>query len=349
MVHKPLSIHTNFFIPMLVIYILITLSHHLVFFENQEATPEIQTEIFSIAVFVFVCLITMIRFLSLHQICLGFFAAYPILLAICAPFTNLPIYYIVLVFWCAGSFFFFWAYANNHFSFRQAGLYYPLFLAVTIIGRLALLHIPVNLTYLNIIAIFISATIFFLFLLTYRRLQRITHESDRRGKGVDEMFELDYRVVLGGVTFSLALLAVLSRHRVTGSIDTIWEFALLGFLFILSWLLFRFRGTAWRFTAYGVLFTIIVTYGEPLSFIHFFAPIIMVLKEMSFIAVPQSMRFLTKTWVDLFFVGCGLGLGHLLLSTQAIIGIIATIIAMIIYTFCVHIAGTRLEQWSPPQ
>ena len=332
---------------MLLMFFLITSGHHFAFSTKQQLTgPHIQIWIYGLTAIFFLVLITLIRYYSLHQICFAFYLISPLVIGFSIPFiTWFPaIYDLIITFWIGGSFFFFWAYANNHFSFRQAGLYYPLFIIISVASQIFKPQIPFNLVLTGILMTICAVAIFLLFLFTFFRLKWILHEEDCRGPGIDEMFEIIYRVIIGGLIFSLVLLMVLNQQFM--AIETLWRVVILCFLPILSVLLFSFQGTSWRFTAYGILFTVIVTYWSGLSLIQLLTPLVLLLKEMSFIAVPKCSRFLTKTWVDLFFTGCGLGAGHLLLFAPNPVGLIAIIVAMATYAITTHLAGVRLETFT---
>jgi len=200
-----------------------------------------------------------------------------------------------------------------------------------------------NLVTLGILITLTSLGIFLFYLYTFFSLKRIQHEEDARGPKIDALFLRSYKWIIGGIVFSLAILAILDQQFGLIAVQSYWKWIVIALCPVLSVLLFFFGGTSWRFIAYALLFTTIVTFWTHLPVISLLAPLVLLLKEMSFIAVPRSMRFLTKTWVDLFFLGCGLLVGHWLIILPELWGQGAVIATMILLTACIHIAGVRLE------
>jgi len=350
MAHKPLSIHLHFALPMLGIFLLILLGHRFVISAKQLlAALETLIWIYALSAVFFILLIAMARLATVHQICLAYFLASPIVLGCAIPLSTWSpnLYDVIATFWAGGSFFFFWAYANNHFSFRLAGLYYPIFVMALILTGLLPpeAFFAENLMVIGILITVCSLGIFLLYLYTFFSLKRIPQEGNIRGPEVDPLFLQVYRWIIGGIVFSLTVLAILDKQFGLQAAFTTWKWILAAGCPVLSALLFFFRGTSWRFIAYFLIFTIIVTFWTRLPIIAFLAPIVLLLKEMSFIAVPKSMRFLTKTWVDLFFLGCGLFVGHWLILLPEPLKQGAVLSSMIVLTACVHVASKRLERF----
>lgn len=353
----------KFACPLFAIYLLMTLCQWEIYeVKRNDLLPQVSAEwqtfygyvTYGLTAMIFVLLLCLAQVFTLHQLCFFFFLLSPIALGLSIPFLLplseifVAVYTLLLTFWIWGSFFFFWAFANNHFSFRQAGLFYPAFLVMTLGTRLTLPRFSVSLFHGSVLFFFAATAIFLFFLYALRASENIVHESDDRSDGAMEPFQWNYRLILGGLMAAVTFLAVMAEHVTLRTLGFPWHLALLVAMPFFSWLLFHFKGTTWRLLGYGVVFTSIVSYWEPLPIILWLSPLILILKEMSFIAVPKTMRFVTKTWVDLFFIGLGLGAGHVFLYFPRQIQIVSILVAMVLLTATTHYAGRRLELWSCP-
>ncbi len=360
---KPLFLILKFACPLFAIYLLMTLCQWAIQgVKHHDLLPQMSADghsFFLVATYgltaaFFLLLLALASVFTLHQLCFFFFLLSPICLGLSIPFLLslsekiAALYTLLLTFWISGSFFFFWAFANNHFSFRQAGLFYPVFLSVTLGTRLAQPRLSMSLFHGSVLFFFAATAIFLLFLYALRASENIVHESDDRSSSAMEPFQWNYRLTLGGLMAAVTFLAVMAEHVTLRALSVPWHLALLVAMPFFSWLLYLFKGTTWRFLGYGVVFTSIVSYWEPLPIILWLSPLILILKEMSFIAVPKTMRFITKTWVDLFFIGLGLGAGHVFVQFPREIQIVSILVAMVLLTATMHSAGRRLELWSRP-
>ncbi len=424
---KTVSMFAGFFIPMALMFFLIFFSVHLlqniqkIYLSNLNGGAPLQmaqNALYIIGPFIFIFLLIIGRRINLRNICFYVYLLFPIFTAfwtlLLIPLQKTPhlltdweafIYALGTSLWINGSFFFFWAFANNHFSFKQAGLYYPYLIILSL-----LMDFPIHqyihgalMSYLkgfkseslifnlNLTLLGTGIVIFAIFVCTDRLLPRIRHHLDKRNENIDHLFGLDYRIVVGLFTFSLAFLLTMSNswlhalslqhpiENLAASMENavnILALISVALLVGLSALLYDQRGKGWKITAYiatGIAAVSTLTWylaifsTQTASLLHWGAarhtalvaltPFFLILKEMSFIAVPRKSRFITKTWVDLFFSFAGFfGAKTVVLLFSAAIGplthsaayicIISLAVLATLIT-ATRIAGKRLQAFAP--
>ncbi len=426
------SMFAGFFIPMALIYVLISMSIHLIqdirdvyviHLSGSEtlAGARLATDIIGASIFILLLIIG--RRYPLRKICFAVFLLFPIFIGIWTLFLmpfqesqqalkewQAAIYYIGTSLWIGGSFFFFWAFANNHFSFKQAGLFYPYFFIISL-----LMNYPLNsylhpfmmeqfknynpnylIINLNLTLLAIGIIIFAIYASIDYLLPRIRHSLELRNEKVDRLFGLSYRLVIGLFMFAIAFLTTLTTYwlQVTSRLEypyaagreplisalgvTVHATNLISIVFLipLSFYLYHSLGKAWRTIAYaaaGVMtLCSIIWYSLAFSRIvfpdildaasahhvifAFITPFVFVLKEMSFIVVPKAIRFITKTWVDLFFwavgffgarviiAGLTLTFGSLFSALPYLF--IITLAVLFILIGAAHIAGKRIQTFT---
>ncbi len=420
----------GFFIPMALIYVFILMSIHLIqdirdVYVIHLSGPEtlagakLATDIIGASIFILLLIIG--RLYSLRKICFAVYLLFPIFIGIWTlllmPFQEsqqalkewqASIYYIGTSLWIGGSFFFFWAFANNHFSFKQAGFYYPYFFIISL-----LMNYPVNfyihpfimeqfkkydpnylIINLNLTLFAIGIIIFAIYAFIDYLLPRIKHSLELRNEKVDRLFGLSYRLVIGLFMFAIAFLTTLTLYQLQVTSRMASPYAAgreplisalaaavhaanlicIVFLIPFSFYLCNRLGKAWRtiaYTATGVItLCSIIWYSLSLSYADFLldaagahhvvfafiTPFVLVLKEMSFIVVPKAIRFITKTWVDLFFWAVGFFGARVVIAivTLTFGSLFAALPYMFIMTLAVlsvligaaHIAGKRIQAFT---
>ncbi|NGX57633.1 MAG: hypothetical protein K940chlam3_00526 [Chlamydiae bacterium] len=356
---------------------------------------EAKAGVYILGFFVFLILISIAKRVALHKIILTVFLGFPLLIGffglVLVPLipdneqTSLllrywPIagYYILTSFWMAGSFFFFWAFGNNHFSFRQAGYYYPILLMLSLFMSLFVknyfdsilvqyTNLPMKFAVVNALVFVIGLVIFVVYFLMSRNLPNIQHELDSRSDEIDKLFGVRYLITIGMIAFAISYLAVYSSEafgkiapldQLTSTIQT-WQLVTIYLLAPLAFVLYILRGKGWRYTAYSVAFFVIISFFASWVTVQYsngfsllgagiynvlmsglLAPFILILKEMSFIAVPKETRFFTKTWVDIFFMGAGMAVANLFFAPL-------TVLILIVYVVAIHMTGLRIEKFAP--
>lgn len=395
---RTLTFKYAFVLPMALIFILMTLTSLLIEgmrkgFVLKTAGPEFLSEaaigVYILGALVFLILISIAKRVAVHHIILSVFLGFPILIGIFAlavvPFVEdlnqsmviirywpLTVYYVLTTYWMSGSYFFFWVFANNHFSFRQAGFCYPIFRMIFLIMNVYVrnwVDIFMNWYHntqfkffvVNLLVLIIGLLIFSAYALISRRLPRIQHESDNRCEEINRLFGVRYLIIIGIIDFAISYLGVLTAKEF-GLMsyfreETIsWQIISVYLLIPLAFILYIFRGKGWRFAAYIVTALIVGTFLISWTALHFSVPwgkdihplfmagglgaFALILKEMSFIAVPQKTRLLTKTWVDIFFWGLG-SLG-VFFAFPAL-----TLLLLLLYLLSIHYTGVRLEKFAP--